>query len=993
MRSLRVGSLQWVVGAYCCFLGAILLIAPRGFDHAILTAFQSRVWLFGAGLLIAGVSLFAAAILIPSRPATTSAHFAAGILLFLIGIIDARGSDWLFAIDNLSLSLAMILSGIIYDPGPPNPPVRINLATLLVGEVSLLTGLLLLAFPASAMAAVSPAVWDYLPVFGVLFVASAWLLFFVLLPFQKPSAAGSRWPGVGWLAYLAAGVVWLIFDAWAIAPVSSWPDIAFYILIGIYLIFYPWLVSASTFPFRVSLHARITLLLGVSVALPLIATVAWTAQQEESLTKNRVLAELESESSSLAGGANDYINQHQEAALAMAQAPDLLTMQPPAAVARLKAYQTAFPDMLAFTIYDYSGNPLGRSDQSQPLPAGNNPTFLSARRTLQPVSGLEISAAYRRPVFLFGAPILDANHGFAGLVLCEFNPTQISALLNPTGQEVEVRREIVDLPGHSIVRTDTDPLQLEAPPDFNGQPLAAALLAVRPPNGTLEFSQGGQSYLAGYSQISGLGWYLVSFEKEEDALAPVSKGRESALLVLLASLALAVLAGWWIAGKFTDTLAMISRAATALAMGDSREPLPNSRISELAALTNAFGGMRDRLAARTLEREKAEHELRISKDELEKRVEARTSELSAELEERGRIERDLKEVRNRFQLVLDHSPVLVFTSDTDLRYTWAYRPWSGIRQEDLLHHRDDEILPAEAAATLMKLKKDAISTGRGTRGEMRLALGPGEQIYDVAVEPVIDESGELTGLAIGAMDVTRQKNLEREMRRTSDQVEVQRRLIEHREQERLQIARDLHDGPLQELISLGYTIEAATRLAEDSEQAEALVSIRQSVQNSIEEIRAFASELRPPTLAKFGLARSIRSHAENVLEKNPDLHISLDLEENGQQLPEQIRLVLFRIYQESIQNILRHSGAKHAAVRLQQAPPRVILEIEDDGRGFEAPEDWLELARQGHLGLVGMRERAEAAGGNLVLRTAPGEGTWIHVQLPVEGMPDPPSEE
>ncbi|HEY3345342.1 MAG TPA: ATP-binding protein, partial [Anaerolineaceae bacterium] len=116
----------------------------------------------------------------------------------------------------------------------------------------------------------------------------------------------------------------------------------------------------------------------------------------------------------------------------------------------------------------------------------------------------------------------------------------------------------------------------------------------------------------------------------------------------------------------------------------------------------------------------------------------------------------------------------------------------------------------------------------------------------------------------------------------------------------------------------------------------------------------------------------------------------LDLEEDAQTIPEALRLVLFRVFQEALNNINRHARASQVKVRLQLASQRVILEIEDNGVGFAAPDDWLELARQGHLGLVGMRERAEAVRGNLVLRSAPGEGTWIHVQLPLECDEDLP---
>ena len=84
-------------------------------------------------------------------------------------------------------------------------------------------------------------------------------------------------------------------------------------------------------------------------------------------------------------------------------------------------------------------------------------------------------------------------------------------------------------------------------------------------------------------------------------------------------------------------------------------------------------------------------------------------------------------------------------------------------------------------------------------------------------------------------------------------------------------------------------------------------------------------------------------------------------------LPEEMRLALFRIFQECLTNIAKHARATQVTIRLEKTEEAAVLEIQDNGVGFEVPQDWLELARQGHLGLVGMRERAEAVGGRLAI--------------------------
>jgi two-component system, NarL family, sensor kinase len=119
----------------------------------------------------------------------------------------------------------------------------------------------------------------------------------------------------------------------------------------------------------------------------------------------------------------------------------------------------------------------------------------------------------------------------------------------------------------------------------------------------------------------------------------------------------------------------------------------------------------------------------------------------------------------------------------------------------------------------------------------------------------------------------------------------------------------------------------------------------------------------------------------------------MSLAHDGQKLSEHIRIVLFRIYQEALNNIIRHSQASTVWVRFSLSKGQAILEIQDDGVGFELPNRWIKLARQGHLGLVGAMERAQDVGGSLVVTSAPGKGSLIRATLPIkeevnQGLPE-----
>lgn len=224
-------------------------------------------------------------------------------------------------------------------------------------------------------------------------------------------------------------------------------------------------------------------------------------------------------------------------------------------------------------------------------------------------------------------------------------------------------------------------------------------------------------------------------------------------------------------------------------------------------------------------------------------------------------------------------------------------------------------------------------------------------------------------------EITERERIEAEL------AEVQRRLLDRAENDRLEFARDLHDGPMQDLYGLIFAIDTlAADLPEGG--AGSIGEIKEKILQIIQSLRTISRELRPPALAPYGLEKAIRSHADSLKQVYPDLKIELVLDEDGQTLPETVRLALFRIYQTAITNVIRHAQATQAEVRLAMNPNETRLEIHDNGRGFKVPERWIGMARGGHLGLVGATERADAVGGKLKVESKPGHGTHITVTVP-----------
>ena len=233
------------------------------------------------------------------------------------------------------------------------------------------------------------------------------------------------------------------------------------------------------------------------------------------------------------------------------------------------------------------------------------------------------------------------------------------------------------------------------------------------------------------------------------------------------------------------------------------------------------------------------------------------------------------------------------------------------------------------------------------------------------------------------LNIDERKRVEKQSRDHEVQIEMQRRLLSEREEERLGIARDLHDGPLQDLIAAQFVVQGMQDEEDPQRLKEQAAELRQMLSGLLRELRNFAMDLRPPVLTAFGLERGIRSHLELFENRHPEIRIHFSAHQVGQLTPSNVRIALFRIYQESLNNIVKHANATDIWITFTKDEDTAIMEIRDNGEGFEIPHDWLDLARRGHLGLVGMRERALAVGGDVEIASQPGKGTVLRVIAPI----------
>lgn len=209
--------------------------------------------------------------------------------------------------------------------------------------------------------------------------------------------------------------------------------------------------------------------------------------------------------------------------------------------------------------------------------------------------------------------------------------------------------------------------------------------------------------------------------------------------------------------------------------------------------------------------------------------------------------------------------------------------------------------------------------------------------------------------------------------------QAQRQLLRSREEERARLARDLHDGPIQDLV--GLNMQLGLLLAGgNAPVAEPLAEMRGEVRTLLTTLRQACAELRPPMLDTMGLGAALRVLAgEWSAQSGVALALDLPPDASLRALPGETAVNLYRLVQEALSNIARHAAARSASIKLQWQGDCLTVTIHDDGCGFVVPPTLHGLATQGHFGLVGMQERATLIGAQWSVESLPGQGTTVRI--------------
>jgi len=355
------------------------------------------------------------------------------------------------------------------------------------------------------------------------------------------------------------------------------------------------------------------------------------------------------------------------------------------------------------------------------------------------------------------------------------------------------------------------------------------------------------------------------------------------------------------------------------------------------------------------------------------------------MQRKGAVELQIS--RSAQSALLNAIPSLVFYQDINLRFknvSHAFADFVGLAPEEVVGKTVYELFPDEVAEDLHRVSTSVLQTGMALYGfESSIPDANGNLVYlSTVLAPYRDAQNKVIGLVGASIDVSTFKNIQN----SNSKLLGQNRLLTHNlfvahEQERRYLARELHD----ELGQWFTAIQTEAHIIANIEKHDPVIhqsalAISNSASAAHEVIRGMVRHLRPSLLDELGLADSLLELQQQWGSNYPDLVCEFKLGDGIEKLGEELNVTIYRLIQESFNNIARHAQAHKIIVSVHKEPQvgaSILLKIEDDGTGFDTT-----LQRDG-IGLLGMRERVIAAGGLFYIKSAPGAGTTIEARLPL----------
>lgn len=352
--------------------------------------------------------------------------------------------------------------------------------------------------------------------------------------------------------------------------------------------------------------------------------------------------------------------------------------------------------------------------------------------------------------------------------------------------------------------------------------------------------------------------------------------------------------------------------------------------------------------------------------------------ITVDITERKETELRLRESELRFRAIFENAAIgisLVGADGVLVAANPALERLLGYRASELVGmHFREFTHPDDRAPSVLSFQGMMEGRRQNYEVEKRYIRKDGEVIWGRLVVSALRDPASDAIFGIGMVEnITERKRAEQELLSLSD------KLIFAEEQARGRMARELHDGLGQQIAALSIAVASLKRQIPEHVAAarEEMTRLQQRIVAISDGVRRISHELHPAVLELAGIVPALRSHCKQF-SADTGLTVSLEAEGNFEDISTETALCLYRVAQEALQNVVKHSGANEARLRLARSAGNVVLTVADRGRGFDpkAPS-----AHAG-LGLVSMKERARLLNGALKIDSAPGAGTTLEVSIP-----------
>lgn len=410
------------------------------------------------------------------------------------------------------------------------------------------------------------------------------------------------------------------------------------------------------------------------------------------------------------------------------------------------------------------------------------------------------------------------------------------------------------------------------------------------------------------------------------------------------------------------------------------------------------------------ERKRAAEEVQRSRAELAQRVRERTAELEqlntrleakntrleeanrllvGEIRDRKRAQEELRASEERYHALVQLSPdaIVIHRHDQIAFGNPAAAGLFEIPAERLAGLTLSDLIPLESQGSIREFLRAVLEARKPvTPVELSVLRSDGVILHVEATAAAFRE-GDTTAIQLVLRDITARRRAEAELREAGRRHRaLARQLLEAQEGERRHLAHELHDELGQTLTAIKITLQAARRVADDATRLH-LDECISLAEKTLSQVRHLSVDLRPAALDRLGLVPSVRGLLEREAQRN-GLATHLEADVTTPRLPADVETACFRIVQEALTNVVRHSRAREVWVGLHESAGELRLSVRDDGIGFnvEAAQDRAACGES--LGLLGLHERVQVVGGRLEIASAPGEGTSIAVRVPLAGTED-----